>query len=49
MQVERMRQLNVENARQTTRNYSDNIAARRRLRGIMALMSKGFGGFKQNP
>lgn len=42
--IERERQLRVENARQTTRAFSDNIAFRKKLRGIFSLMSGGFKG-----
>lgn len=43
--IERERQLRVENARQTTRAFSDNLAFRRKLRGIFSMMSGGFKGF----
>ena len=43
--IERERQLRVENARQTTKSFSDNLAFRRKLRGIFSLMSGGFQGF----
>ncbi len=45
IQIERERQLRVERARETTRAFSDNLAFRRRLRGIFSLMSGGFKGF----
>lgn len=45
IQIERNRQLRVENARETTKTFSDNIAFRRRLRGVFSLLSGGFGGF----
>ena len=44
-QVEREKQLRIENAKQTTKAFSDNIAYRKKLRGIFSLMSGGFGGF----
>ena len=43
--IERERELRVENARQTTKTFSDNIAFRRKLRGIFSLLSGGFKGF----
>ena len=43
--VERERQLNVEKARESTRAFSDNIAFRKKLRGVFSLLSGGFGGF----
>ena len=43
--LERERQLRVENARQTTKAFSDRIAFRRKLRGIFSLLSGGFKGF----
>lgn len=43
--LERERQLRVENARQTTKSFSDNLAFRRKLRGIFSLLSGGFKGF----
>jgi len=43
--IERERQLRVENARQTTKVFSDNIAFRNKLRGIFSLLSGGFKGF----
>ena len=45
IQIERERQLRVENARQTTRQFDDQIAFRRKLRGIFSLLSDGFTGF----
>ena len=46
IQIEREKQLRVENARQTTKAFSDNLAFRRKLRGIFSLLSGGFAGFK---
>ncbi len=43
--IEREKQLRVENARQTTKAFSDNIAFRKKLRGIFSLLSGGFAGF----
>ena len=43
--IERERQLRVENARQTTKAFSDNLAFRRKLRGIFSVLSGGFKGF----
>jgi len=43
--IEREKELRVENARQTTRAFSDNIAFRKKLRGIFSLLSGGFQGF----
>lgn len=43
--VEREKELRVENARQTTRAFSDNLAFRKKLRGIFSLLSGGFKGF----
>ena len=43
--IEREKELRVENARQTTKAFSDNIAFRRKLRGIFSLLSGGFQGF----
>ncbi|TFH60917.1 MAG: hypothetical protein E4G91_08315 [Candidatus Zixiibacteriota bacterium] len=45
LSIERERQLRVENARQTTSAFSDNLAFRRKLRGIFSLLSGGFKGF----
>ena len=47
IQIERERKLRVENARETTRAFGDQIAFRRRLRGIFSLLSSG--GFKGFP
>jgi hypothetical protein len=44
-QLERARELRVENARETTRAFDENIQFRRRLRGIFSLLSQGFVGF----
>ncbi len=44
--IEREKELRVENARETTKTFSDNMAFRKKLRGIFSLMSSGFGGFK---
>ena len=46
--IERERQLRVENARETTKAFSDNLAFRRKLRGIFSLLSGGFTGFPGN-
>ncbi len=46
--IERERELRVENARQTTKTFSDNIAFRRKLRGIFSLLSGGFKGFSSS-
>ena len=43
--IERERQLRVENARQTTKAFSDRIAFRKKLRGVFSLLSGGFKGF----
>ena len=43
--IEREKQLRVENARETTRAFSDNLAFRKKLRGIYSLLSGGFKGF----
>lgn len=43
--IERERQLRIENARQTTKSFSDNIAFRRKLRGMFSVLSNGFKGF----
>jgi len=49
LQIERERTLRVENARETTRAFGDQIAFRRKLRGIFSLLgSGGFKGFPQN-
>jgi len=45
--IEREKELRVENARQTTKAFSDNIAFRKKLRGIFSLLSGGFSGFSQ--
>jgi len=45
MSIERERQLRVENARQTTKTFSDNLSFRRKLRGIFSMLSGGFKGF----
>ncbi len=43
--LEREKRLRVENARQTTKAFSDNMAFRKKLRGIFSLLSSGFKGF----
>lgn len=43
--IERERALRVENARQTTKTFSDNLAFRKKLRGVFSLLSGGFQGF----
>ena len=43
--IERERQLRVENARETTRVFSDQLAFRKKLRGVFSLLSGGFKGF----
>ena len=43
--IEREKQLRVENARETTKAFSDNIAFRKKLRGVFSLLSGGFKGF----
>ncbi len=43
--IERERQLRVENARQTTKVFSDQLAFRKKLRGVFSLLSNGFKGF----
>jgi len=43
--IEREKQLRVENARETTKAFSDNLAFRKKLRGIFSLLSGGFRGF----
>lgn len=43
--LQRERELRVENARETTKAFSDNVAFRRKLRGIFSLLSGGFKGF----
>jgi hypothetical protein len=43
--IEREKQLRVENARETTKAFSDSIAFRKKLRGIFSLLSAGFVGF----
>jgi len=45
LSIERERQLRVENARETTRAFSDQLAFRKKLRGIFSLLSGGFQGF----
>ena len=47
LQLERAKELRVENAKQTTKAFSDNLAFRRKLRGIFSLLSGGFKGFPQ--
>ena len=41
MAIERERELRVENARQTTRAFRDNVAFRKKLRGMFSLLSGG--------
>jgi hypothetical protein len=43
--IEREKQLRVENARETTKSFGDNLAFRQKLRGIFSLLSGGFKGF----
>jgi hypothetical protein len=45
IQIERERQLRVENARQTAKTFSDQLAFRKKLRGIFSLLSGGMKGF----
>lgn len=45
IQIERERQLRVENARATTKQFDNQIQFRRKLRGIFSLLSSGFTGF----
>ena len=45
LSIERERQLRVENARETTKAFSDNLSFRKKLRGIFSLLSGGFKGF----
>ena len=45
IQQERERELRVERARETTRAFSEQMAMRRKMRGIMSLMTAGFKGF----
>lgn len=45
IQIERERQLRVENARATTKQFDEQIQFRRKLRGIFSLLSSGFTGF----
>ena len=45
LSIERERQLRVENARETTKAFSDQLAFRKKLRGIFSLLSGGFKGF----
>ena len=45
IQIEREKQLRVENARETTKAFADNMAFRKKLRGIFSLLSGGFEGF----
>ena len=47
MQVEQNRQLTVDRARAQTKAFTDQLAFRRKLRGIFSLMSGGFKGFPQ--
>ena len=47
MQIERDKELRVENARETTRAFSEQMAMRRKMRGIFSLLSGGFKGFPQ--
>lgn len=46
-QIERTRELRVDAAREGSKNFQDQNAFRRRLRGIMSLMSGGFKGPSQ--
>ncbi len=45
IQLEREKQLRIERARETSKAFSDNLAFRRKLRGIFSLLSGGFKGF----
>jgi hypothetical protein len=45
MALEREKQLRVENAKEKTKTFSDNVAFRKKLRGVFALLSGGFSGF----
>jgi len=47
LQLERGRELRVENARVTTAAFSDAMQARNKLRGIFSVLSGGFAGFGQ--
>jgi hypothetical protein len=45
-QTERLKELRVDTAREQSRNFSEQNAVRRRLRGLTSLLSGGFKGFK---
>ena len=45
-QLERQRELRVDSARETGKNFQEQNAFRRRLRGIVSLLSGSFKGFK---
>lgn len=47
MQIEQNRQLTVDKARAQTKAFTDQLAFRRKLRGIFSLMSGSFQGFPQ--
>ena len=46
-QEERERQLRVDQAKQENRQFEDQVAFRRRLRGVFSLLSSGFKGFSK--
>lgn len=43
--LEREKQLRLENAKESTKLFSDQIAFRKKLRGVFSLLSGGFAGF----
>ena len=43
--VQREEQLRVERAREASKTFTDQMAFRKRMRGIFSLMSNGFQGF----
>lgn len=46
---ERERELRVETARAQSKSFDDQLAFRRRLRGIFSLLQGGFKGFSSKP
>ena len=44
-QAERLKELRVENARETAKAYQESVSFRMRMRGIHSMLSNGFQGF----
>jgi len=43
--IQREKDLTIERARESTKAFSDNLAFRKKLRGMFSLLSGGYAGF----